>query len=110
MHSATSRSTRHRPLRLALTIVAMSLLATGCGRFWLRAPSPDIQTAKASARGLYRATVRPDVTPIPVRRLQRWTLHLDTIDGRPVDTATISIDGGMPQHGPAPPARWSGLG
>ena len=99
MHSATSRSTRHRPLRFALTIVAMSLLASGCGRFWLRAPSPDIQTAKASAHGLYRATVRPDVTPIPVRRLQRWTLHLDTIDGRPVDTATISMDGGMPQHG-----------
>ena len=71
----------------------------GCGHFRTDVPSPDIQTVKASAHNLYRASVRPDVTPIPVQRLQRWTLHLDTIDGKPVDTATITMDGGMPQHG-----------
>ena len=54
----------------------------GCGHFRTDAPSPDIQTIKASAHHLYRASVRPDVTPIPVRRLQTWTLHLDTIDGQ----------------------------
>jgi len=71
----------------------------GRGHFRGDVPSPDIQTVKASVHRLYRVSVRPDVTPIPVRRLQRWTLHLDTIDGRPVDTATITMDGGMPQHG-----------
>ena len=85
--------------------MALGAAAMGCARFFAKAPSPDIQTVKASAHGLYRASVRTDVTPIPVRRLQRWTLHLDTVDGRPVDTATISMDGGMPQHGHGLPTK-----
>ena len=40
-------------------------LAVGCEHFRANAPSPDIQTVKASAHGLYRASVRPEVSPIP---------------------------------------------
>jgi len=93
------RNWRRVTLRSAFAIAAVSALAMGRGHFRGDVPSPDIQTVKASVHRLYRVSVRPDVTPIPVRRLQRWTLHLDTIDGRPVDTATITMDGGMPQHG-----------
>jgi hypothetical protein len=75
------------------------MILTACTHFRGTAPSPDIATTKASAHGLYRASVRLDVEPIPVRRLQSWTLHIDTMDGRPVDTATITMNGGMPQHG-----------
>ena len=100
MHSPhTSRSWRRAPARSAFAMAAVSALAMGCGNLRADAPSPDIQTVKASTHHLYRASVRPDVTPIPVRRLQRWTLHLETIDGRSVDTATVTMDGGMPQHG-----------
>ena len=94
-----SHSWRRVTARSAFAIAFVSALAMGCEHFRANAPSPDIQTVKASAHGLYRASVRPDVSPIPVRRLQRWTLHLDTVDGRPVDTATITMNGGMPQHG-----------
>ena len=94
-----SRSRRRVTTGTVLAIAAASALAIGCGRLRGSAPSPDIQTTKMSAHQLYRAAVRPDVTPIPVRRLQRWTLHLDTADGRPVDVATITMNGGMPQHG-----------
>ena len=104
MYSPATPSRRRVAVRTALAIVALSVLAVGCGHF-RQAPSPDIQLVKASAHGLYRASVRPDVTPIPVRRLQRWTLHLDTVDGQPVDTATISMDGGMPQHGHGLPTK-----
>ena len=83
----------------AFALASVIAFALGCEHLRANAPSPDIQTVKASAHGLYRASVRPETTPIPVRRLQRWTLHLDTIDGRSVDTATITMDGGMPQHG-----------
>jgi len=93
--SSWRRVTAHSVFAIAI----LSGLVMGCGHFRTDAPSPDIQTVKASAHRLYRVSVRPDVTPIPVRRLQRWTLHLDTIDGQPVDTATITMDGGMPQHG-----------
>jgi hypothetical protein len=105
MHTPASPRQRRLALRSTLAIAAITALLTGCAHFFAKAPSPDIQTAKASAHGLYRASVRPDVTPIPVRRLQRWTLHLDTVDGRPVDTATISMDGGMPQHGHGLPTK-----
>jgi len=93
--SSWRRVTAHSVFAIAI----LSGLVMGCGHFRTDAPSPDIQTVKASAHNLYRASVRPDVTPIPVQRLQRWTLHLDTIDGHSVDTATITMDGGMPQHG-----------
>ena len=100
MHASPAlRSWRRVTAHSALEIAALSALVMACGHFRADTPSPDIQTVKASTHHLYRASVRPDVTPIPVRRLQRWTLHLETIDGRSVDTATVTMDGGMPQHG-----------
>ena len=100
MHSLHApRSWRRVTPRWAFAMASALALAVGCEHFRANAPSPDIQTVKASAHGLYRASVRPEITPIPVRRLQRWTLHLDTIDGRSVDSATITMNGGMPQHG-----------
>jgi hypothetical protein len=80
---------------MAVVLVAL----TACSHFRGTAPTPDIETVKMSAHQLYRASVRPGVVPIPVRRLQSWTLHIDTMDGRPVDVATIAMNGGMPQHG-----------
>ena len=40
-------------------------------------------------------------------RLHSWTLHLETASGTSVDSASITVDGGMPQHGhgPSPHAR-----
>ena len=86
---------------LATTIVtAVALLVlSACSHIFAKAPSPDIASSKVSAHNLYRASVRLGVDPIPVRRLQSWTLHIDTMDGRPVDAATITMNGGMPQHG-----------
>ena len=85
--------------RTVFTIAGVLMVLAACSHFRGTAPSPDIATTKASAHGLYRASVRLDVDPIPVRRLQSWTLHIDTMDGRPVDAATITMNGGMPQHG-----------
>ena len=95
----TSLHSRRSALRTAFVTASVLMLLTACSHFRGSAPSPDIATAKVSAHRLYRASVRLDVVPIPVRRLQSWTLHLDTIDGRPVDVATITMNGGMPQHG-----------
>ena len=86
-------------VRTALVAAATCVTLAACSHFRGSAPSPDIATVKESAHRLYRASVRPEAVPIPVRRLQRWTLHIDTMDGRPVDVATIMMNGGMPQHG-----------
>jgi hypothetical protein len=58
-----------------------------------------------SEGGRYRATIHPPGDSIPKGRLQRWTLHLETATGAPVDSAAVSVDGGMPQHGPGLPTK-----
>jgi len=90
--------------RVAVALVLASVLA-GCHRFGGEVPAPDIAAVKMSEHGLYRAMVTPSVTPIPLRRLQQWTLHLETVSGVPIDSATITVDGGMPQHGHGLPTR-----
>jgi hypothetical protein len=94
-------SSPRRPSTTTAVFVTAALLMglAACGHLHGSAPSPDIEMTKTSAHGVYRAAVRPDVVPIATRRLQSWTLHIDTVDGRPVDTATITMSGGMPQHG-----------
>jgi len=88
------------PTRLLLaTLATLATLLAACHHMAGPAPLPDITTVKSSAHGLYRVAVRPGDAPIPVRRLQRWTLHVETAQGEPVDLATITMGGGMPQHG-----------
>ncbi|HEX5829405.1 MAG TPA: FixH family protein, partial [Gemmatimonadaceae bacterium] len=38
-------------------------------------------------------------------KLHRWTLHLETAAGAPVQGATIAVDGGMPRHGHGLPTK-----
>ena len=59
----------------------------------------DWSRTRTSAHGLYRGTIRPAGDSIPQGRLQRWTLHLETAGGVPVDSVRVEVDGGMPQHG-----------
>ena len=101
MHPQVSMHPRRSAARtvLATAGVLMAMALTACGHLHGSAPSPDITTVKLSAHQSYRAAVRPEFVPIPVGRLQRWTLHIDTADGLPVDAATITVTGGMPQHG-----------
>jgi hypothetical protein len=94
----TALHSRISAARTIFTLAGVLMALAACSHF-RTAPSPDIATTKVSAHGLYRASVRVDAEPIPVRRLQSWTLHIDTMDGRPVDAATITMNGGMPQHG-----------
>jgi hypothetical protein len=90
---------RRSAARTAFAAVGLLLLLTACSHVRGSVPSSDIATTKMSAHQLYRAAVRPSVVPVPLRSLQAWTLHVETADGRPVDAATITMNGGMPQHG-----------
>lgn len=60
---------------------------------------------RPSNHRLFRATYTPSVTPIPIGRLHSWTLHLETLDGQPIEGARIEVDGDMPQHGHGLPTR-----
>lgn len=94
-----------RSPRFALVALTSVGLLTGCMLFVRPPEDLDYSRTRTSAAGQYRATITPQGDSIPQGRLQRWTLHLETAAGAPVDSAAIAVDGGMPQHGHGLPTK-----
>jgi hypothetical protein len=59
----------------------------------------DTSTRLTSAQGLYVISYSPETGSVPLNQMQKWTLHVETPDGQPVENAAITVDGDMPQHG-----------
>ncbi len=97
---ARARRTAARAL-VAGAAVALS----GCMLFAKAPADIDYSRTRTSAAGLYRATIVPQGGSIPQGKLQSWTLHLENAAGAPVDSASVAVDGGMPQHGHGLPTR-----
>ena len=85
-------------------LVAIALLQ-GCMMFARPPKDLDYGRVRSSEAGLYRGEIRPDGDSIPKGKLQKWTLHLESSGGAPVDVAQITINGGMPQHGHGLPTK-----
>ena len=97
---------RPRSAHIARATLAALLPVLGACSLLARPPQDlDYARTRASEAGRYRATIRPAGDSIPTGRLQRWTLHLETVAGQPVDSARVTVDGGMPQHGHGLPTR-----
>jgi hypothetical protein len=93
-----------RSFARSAALAALSVLGA-CAMF---APPPkdlDFSRTRTSESGVFRATIVPQGDTIPQGRLHRWTLHLETAGGAPVDGCTITVDGGMPQHGHGLPTK-----
>lgn len=90
--------------RTGVAAAAVALIA-GCMMFAKPPRDLDYSRTRTSAAGVYRGTIRPQADPIPQGRMQRWTFHLETASGTPVNDAQITIDGGMPQHGHGLPTQ-----
>ena len=59
---------------------------------------------RLSEKKLYRATLQP-AAPLKLRDLLTVPVLIVDADGKPVEGARISIDGGMPEHGHGLPTR-----
>ena len=94
----------NRPAILATGFAVITLLQ-GCMMFARPPKDLDYGRVRTSEAGLYRGEIRPDGDSIPKGKLQKWTLHLETAGGTPLDVAKITIDGGMPQHGHGLPTK-----
>ena len=75
--------------------------------FWMNyVPSDlDYSTTRRSEQGLYAIGYTSDLGTVPVNQMQSWTLHVENAAGQPVENATITVDGDMPQHGHGLPTR-----
>ena len=58
-----------------------------------------------SEKGYYAVSYTSDVEPIEINRIHAWTLHVETVDGIPVEDADISVGGGMPAHNHGLPTK-----
>ena len=65
----------------------------------------DLSLSKPTENGLYVGTLEPGATPLSVGPIHSWTVAITTADGKPVDHAAITVDGGMPQHGHGLPTK-----
>lgn len=83
--------------------VAMTMMAMGRGE---SAPSDlDYSTTQRTENGIFNVSYTASTDTVPVNQMHEWTLHVETADGQPVEDATISVDGDMPQHGHGLPTR-----
>jgi len=63
------------------------------------APSElDYATERMTDNGDFKVSYTSE-NSIAINQMHTWTLHVETADGQPVENATITVDGGMPQHG-----------
>lgn len=65
----------------------------------------DFGTDRLSDNGQYQVSFASNLDPIAINQMHSWVLSVTTAEGQPVENATISVDGGMPQHGHGLPTR-----
>ena len=99
------RSFNYSRVLRATALVASIYMLDACMMFARPPRDLDYGRRRLSETGLYRAEIRPEGDSIPKGKLQKWTLHLETAGGAPIDTAKITVDGGMPQHGHGLPTK-----
>jgi hypothetical protein len=67
--------------------------------------SRNYESTRLSDGGKYRVSIRPPDGKVPMQRMHSWVLHVEGAGGAAVDSASICIDGGMPEHGHGLPTR-----
>lgn len=71
-------------------------------------PAPDsldLSDTRLSEGGLFRVTYTSSLEPIPTNQIHNWTVHVETANNEPVEQASITVDGGMTQHGHGLPTQ-----
>ncbi len=102
---------RRTVLTLATLTVAIGM--TGCSHAMMMIQGTGAKRPAASefglgprssAAGRYVATLEPG-KPLRPRQMQTVRVSVRDAEGRAIDEAQISVDGGMPQHGHGLPTR-----
>ena len=102
---------RRTVLTLATLTVAISMTACSHAMMMIHGTGARRPAAsefglgpRSSAEGRYVATLEP-AKPLHPRQMQTVRVTVRDAEGRAIDEAQISVDGGMPQHGHGLPTR-----
>lgn len=102
------RITVRRAFMMIMTIASLSVI--GCVGMMMHrgvekpAPKEFGNGPRASQEGRFSATLESEGALAP-RKMQTVVVTILDLDGRPVEGASLRIDGGMPQHGHGLPSR-----
>lgn len=103
--------TRRTLLTLATLTVAIGMTACSHAMMMIRGTGAQRPAAsefglgpRSSTEGRYVATLEP-ANPLRPRQMHTMRVTVRDADGRAIDEAQISVDGGMPQHGHGLPTR-----
>ncbi len=104
---------------LMTSLLVASLVLGGCGALMMMfhgepmgfeaGPKPEAASEfgfapRVSRAGLYRVGADP-LQPIKIGRIHAMRLTVHTLDGRSVEAADLTVDGGMPEHGHGLPTQ-----
>ena len=106
---ATTGPSLRRIARTLTILVLIGASTAACGMLMMRhVPVPPASEfglgPRTSQHGDFTATLLP-ARPLSVGQTQAVALSIVDRNGTPVDSATITINGGMPQHGHGLPTR-----
>jgi hypothetical protein len=65
----------------------------------------DTAATQVSENGLFNVSYTAATGEVPVNQMHQWTVHIENAGGEPVENATITVDGDMPQHGHGLPTK-----
>jgi hypothetical protein len=105
-HTGTAQRRRWAGIAAAAAAIGAMTALSACAFTGKRVPPGlDVAAVRTSENAAYRVSYASQPAPVPINQLHRWTLHVETADGRPVTDAQIKVDGDMPQHGHGLPTR-----
>jgi len=71
---------------------------------WADAPAAEAERVWTSESGAYEVSIESSLHPIEINRMHFWVLRIKA-SGEPVTGATITVEGGMPEHDHGLPTR-----
>ncbi len=97
--SDPSRKRRHLLWIVPVAVLAAGGIGVAAMRMHAAPEDLDLSLSKPTDKGLYVSTLEAGISPVAVGPIHNWTVEVTLPNGAPLDHATISIEGGMPQHG-----------
>lgn len=103
-------------MRISIIALLLTVLVAGCSpsaNSTSAGQSPavtqpadlDLATTQPSHGGKFTVSYKSDLDPVTINKLHTWTLHVADPAGKPLDNASVAIDGGMPQHNHGMPTQ-----